>query len=202
MAMDAWADKGVKPPDSNYPTLKASTLVSFGDARSAFPKIPGVAFPPMMNELELLDFGPAFKGEGGRLVGAPPKLGARYNVYVPKPNEDGLDVGGVRPLEIRVPIGTHTGWNVRAAASRGPNLCALDGAFIPFAGTKEQRTASGDPRKSLEERYGSHDGYVNAVRQQAKALVAERFLRDEDAERAVKEAESSKVLTAGASSSR
>jgi hypothetical protein len=163
--------------------------MSLADARNAFPKIPGVTFPPMMNELELLDFGLGFKGEGGRLAPGAPKLGPRYNVYVPKPNEDGLDVGGVRPLEVRVPLGTHTGWNVRAKESRGPNLCALDGSFIPFAKTKEERAASGDPRKSLEERYGNHDGYMEAVSDAAKALVSERLLLEEDAARFVKEAQ-------------
>jgi len=144
--------------------------------------------------VELLDFGPAFKPEGGTLTQLPPKVGARYNVYVPRPNDDGLDVAGVRPLEIRVPLGTHTGWNVRAKESRGPNLCALDGSFIPFAATKAERTSAGDPRKSLEERYGSHDGYVNSLRDSAKALVAERFLLEEDAARLIKEAESQNVV--------
>jgi hypothetical protein len=54
--------------------------------------------------------------------------------------------------------------------------------------------ASGDPRRSLEERYGSHDGYVSAVKGAAKTLVAERFLLQEDADRYVKEAEASAVL--------
>jgi hypothetical protein len=199
MAMDAWADKGVKPPDSNYPTLQAGTLVSLDDARKVFPKIPGVMYPQQMDELELLDFGPAFKGEGGRLTQPQPKIGPRYNVYVPKPNEDGLDIGGVRPIEIRVPVGTHAGWNVRAKESRGPNLCALDGSFIPFAATKEQRTASSDPRKSLEERYGTHDGYVKAVRDAAMQLVTERFLIQEDAARFIKQAESSGILSSSSS---
>ncbi len=199
MALDAWAEHGVKPPDSNYPTLQAGTLVSLGDARSAFPKIPGVAFPGAMNELELLDFGASFTPEGGRLERVTPAIGPRYSVYVPKPNEDGLDIGGVRPLEIRVPIGTHTGWNVRAKESRGPNLCALDGSFVPFAATKEQRAATGDPRKSLQERYGSHEGYVRAVTEQAKTLVADRFLLEEDAARAVRDAASGDVLKSSGS---
>lgn len=193
-ALDAWADKGIKPPDSNYPTLQAGTLVSLSEARSAFPKIPGVAFPAMLNELELLDFGPDFRSEGGKLGLLPPKLGQSYKVYVPKPNEDGLSVAGIRPMEIRVPIGTNTGWNVRAKDSRGPNLCGLSGSFIPFATTKDQRIASGDPRKSFQERYGSHEGYVKAVREQAKKLVGERFLLEEDAARFIKEAEASHVL--------
>jgi len=202
MALDAWADKSVKPPDSTYPTLQAGTLVSIDEARRVFPKIPGVNFPMMVNGVELLDFGPGFKPEGGRLTQLPPKIGARYNIYVPKPNEDGLDVAGVRPLEVRVPIGTHTGWNVRKKESRGPNLCELAGSFMPFAVTKEQRTTSGDPRKSLQERYGSHDGYVRAVRDAAKSLVAERFLLEEDAARFVREAESSTVLVVATTSAR
>jgi hypothetical protein len=202
MALDAWADKGVAPPDSNYPTVRGGTLVSLRDARAAFPRIPGVSFPGMMNDLELLDFGPGFTSEGGRLAATPPKLGLRYALYVPKPNEDGLDVGGVRPLPIRAPLGTHTGWNVRAQASRGPNLCELAGSFIPFARTREERMAAGDPRRSLEERYGSHAGYVNAVRDQARALVTERFLLDEDAARAVRDAESSQVLAGAAAPTR
>jgi alpha/beta hydrolase family protein len=201
-ALDAWADKGVKPPDSNYPTLQGGTLVSIDEARKAFPKIPGVNFPAMVNGVELLDFGPGFTPQGGRLTELPPKIGARYSVYVPKPNEDGLDVGGIRPLEVRVPLGTHTGWNVRRKESRGPNLCELAGSFIPFAVTKEQRTTAGDPRKSLQERYGSHDGYVSAVRDATKALVRDRFLLEEDATRFVKEAESSTVLVVPTTSAR
>jgi len=194
VALDAWADKGVAPPASNYPTLKGGTLVSLQDARAAFPKIPGVSFPAFVNELELLDFGPAFTPEGGRLTRVSPKSGPSYSVYVPKSNADGLNVGGVRPLEIRVPVGTHTGWNVRAKEFRGPNMCPLTGSFIPFAATTDARVAAGDPRRSLQERYGSHDGYVRAVREQTKALVAERFLLDEDAARFVKQAETGGVL--------
>ena len=194
VALDGWADKSVKPPDSNYPTLRAGTLVSVDEARRAFPKIPGVNFPAMVNGVELLDFGPAFHSEGGTLTTLPPKIGPRYQVFVPKPDADGLDIAGLRPLEIRVPIGTHTGWNVRKAGFRAPNMCPLTGSFIPFAATKEQRTAAGDPRKSLEERYGNHDGYVSAVREQAKALVAERVLLDEGAARFIKEAETRDVL--------
>jgi hypothetical protein len=35
--------------------------------------------------------------------------------------------------------------------------------MVPFAITKAQRLAANDPRPSLEERYGTHDGYVAAV---------------------------------------
>lgn len=76
-------------------------------------------------------------------------------------------------------------------------MCPLTGSFIPFAATKEQRVAAGDPRRSLQERYGSHEGYVKAVSDAAKALVAERFLLEEDAVRFVKEAEAREIPITG-----
>jgi len=70
----------------------------------------------------------------------------------------------------------------------------LSGSFIPFAKAKAERLASNDPRLSFEERYGTHDGYVAAVREAAESLKAERFLLEEDAARLVSEARESPVL--------
>ena len=50
------------------------------------------------------------------------------------------------------------------------------------------------PRLSVEERYGDHKGYVDAVRQAAKRLVDDRLLLLADAETIVAEAENSVVL--------
>ncbi len=97
-------------------------------------------------------------------------------------------------MEIRVPLGTNTGWNVRAPGARAPNLCGLNGSFIPFAKTKAERLASGDPRRSLEERYQDHAGFVKAVRKAAMDLVHDRFLLQEDANTWIKAAEASNVL--------
>jgi Alpha/beta hydrolase domain len=63
-----------------------------------------------------------------------------------------------------------------------------DGSFIPFARTKQEREAAGDPRPSLEERYGSRDAYVAKVEAAAEALVAERLLLPADAAAYVKAA--------------
>lgn len=66
--------------------------------------------------------------------------------------------------------------------------------MIPFARTRAERQASGDPRLSLEERYGSHEGYVAAVRKAADRALAAGFLLRDDADRLVREAEASRVL--------
>ncbi|MDB5449407.1 MAG: hypothetical protein JWQ52_535 [Phenylobacterium sp.] len=66
--------------------------------------------------------------------------------------------------------------------------CGSNGGFIPFAATRAERVAKGDPRPSLEERYGSRDAYLGKVRAAAEALVARRLLLPEDAARIVAEA--------------
>jgi hypothetical protein len=66
--------------------------------------------------------------------------------------------------------------------------------LVPFAKTRAEREATRDPRPSLEERYGSHDGYVAAVRKGTARAVAAGFLLQGDAERLVREADASRVL--------
>jgi hypothetical protein len=121
-------------------------------------------------------------------------IGPRYQQYVPRSDEDGLNVAGVRPMQIRVPLGTSTGWNIRAPGHRAPNLCGLTGSFLAFANTKADRLASGDPRKSLQERYKDHDGFVKAVEKAARDLVRERFLLQQDADAFVAAAMASTIL--------
>ena len=70
----------------------------------------------------------------------------------------------------------------------------LNGSFFPFATTKAERMASGDPRASLEERYGDHRGFVRAVRQAARDLVQERLLLREDLRLYVDAAQESDIL--------
>jgi len=144
-----------------------------------------------------LNFGPLFGRFGGVITLQPPLLGPTYPQFVPRADRDGLDAAGVRPLQIRAPLGTNTGWNVRAQGHRPPNLCRLTGTFIPFAETKEERLASGDPRLSLRERYRTHRGFVRAVRRAARELVRERFLLEEDATTLINAAEASDVLRSG-----
>jgi alpha/beta hydrolase family protein len=193
-ALDAWADEGVPPPASSYPRLEDGTLVTVDQARETFPKIPGVMFPKAANGLNVLDFGPEFKSDGGRILHPIPKKRASYTIFVPKTDADGLDLAGIRPMEVRVPLGTNMGWNIRNDSMRSPHLCGLTGSFIAFAKTSAERMANGDPRLSLEERYRDHAGYVAAVKAEAAKMVAAGWLLPEDATRFVNRAEASNVL--------
>jgi hypothetical protein len=194
MALDAWADQGIAPPPSNYPRLEDGSLVTLDEARDAFPPIPDVEFPTVVNRAEVLNYGPEFSSVGGRLTVLPPLIGQSYMMFVPKPDQDGLDIAGVRTVDIRAPLGTNTGWALRAPGFRSPNLCGLSGQYIPFYETQAEREAHGDPRLSLEERYQTHRGFVRAVRQATRELVHDGMLLQEDAEIFVQAARDSDVL--------
>jgi len=152
----------------------------------------------VLSELNLLNYGPLFNPAGGILTVLPPLVGPPYpTILVPAPDRDGVSVAGIRQIQIRAPLGTNTGWNVRAPGHRAGNLCGpvtSPGSYIAFARTKKERQATGDPRKSLEERYGDHDGFVRAVSKAARELVRERFLLQADADTFIQAAQASDVL--------
>ena len=194
VALDEWADRGIEPPPSNYPDVRRGTLATVDEAARTFPAIPGVGFPTTVNGLDALGYGPTFGSGGGRQTVLPPSRGGSYQVLVPTTDRDGHDIAGIRTVDVAVPVGTNTGWNLYAAGPRGRDLCSLTGAFFPFARTRAERTASGDPRLSLEERYGDHAGFVAAVRDAAGESVVRRLLLPEDAEVLIAMAEESDIL--------
>jgi hypothetical protein len=106
-----------------------------------------------------------------------------------KVDKDGNDLGGVRDLYLEVPIGTYTGWNLGRHDRFEDGFCSLQGSFIPFARTKQERLETGDQRFSIEERYPDTETYVAAVRSAADKLVSARLLLPEVAKRLVGEAE-------------
>ena len=129
------------------------------------------------------DYGPEFRSAdlSGVITKEPPVVKQLIPTLVPKVDADGSDVGAV-PSVLR-----------QAPFDKGKQ-CTLSGGYIPFAKTKAERLASGDPRPSLEERYGSHAGYVAAVTAAAEKAVSERFLLREDADQLIAQASASDVL--------
>jgi hypothetical protein len=114
---------------------------------------------------------------------------------VPRVDTDGNELGGV-PVVLRdAPLGTYLGWNIVAAGFHQGKICNYAGGMIPFARTKAERMASGDPRPSLEERYHDHGGYVDAVRAAAANAVKQGFLLQVDADKLIKQAQDSNVLS-------
>jgi len=183
-ALTAWVVSGVEPPPSRYPTLAAGELVRPVRSAMGFPAIPGAPLPDnLINALPDYDFGPAFRYEdvSGAIGTQPPPIRGQIPMLVPRTDEDGNEVGGIPSVLRMVPLGTYLGWNVTAFGYFKGRTCGFSGGFIPFAKTRAERLASGDPRLSLEERYGTHEAYVERVRAAARQLVEQGFLLRDDA---------------------
>jgi hypothetical protein len=189
IALDAWATKGTAPPPSIVPHVVDGTLVPPdavhypkipATSYAGWPSLPAVQFnPAAMNVNLVLDFSHV----------PPVPTGKSYVTLVPQTDVDGNDLAGIRLPYLAAPLGTFTGWSLLKPEYGGaePDRCDSTqvGQFIPFANTKTERTASGDPRLSIEERYPTKETYVAAVRAAAEALVAQRVLLPEDSERIV-----------------
>jgi hypothetical protein len=123
------------------------------------------------------DLAPAESLAWPKIPGLPaPPPGARL---VPKIDVDGNESSGLRLPDQALPIATFTGWNAARDKSKGD--CA-SGAKLPFPISRAAREASGDPRQSLPERYGSRAYFVGALRSVADRLVKERLLLPQDAD--------------------
>jgi hypothetical protein len=205
-ALVGWIREGTEPPPSARPTIADGTLVAPDQVR--FPTIPanaygGVQRPALRlrgvhNPMSVQDYGPGFRAAdtAGVLEVDPPRLGTgRYNVLVAQVDADGNDLGGVRGVHLEVPIGTYTGWNHFVEERFEGGFCTLQGSFVPFAATRDERLRVGDARPSIEERYPTRQAYVDAVRTAAQGLVARRLLLPQDAQRLIAEAERDGVRT-------
>jgi hypothetical protein len=115
-------------------------------------------------------------------------------MWAPKVDADGNERGGVPVVLLDAPLGTYLGWNITASGFHKDQICNYVGGMVPFARTAAERRANGDPRLSLEERYGSHDGYVDKVRAAAARAVEQKFLLPEDAQALIEAARTSAVL--------
>ena len=196
-ALADWVVNGTLPPPSRYPTLAAGELVKAEHSAMGFPPIPGAPLPDnLLNALPDYDLGAGFRYAdlSGAIGRQPPAIRGYIPQLVPKTDADGNEVGGVPSVLHQAPLGTYLGWNVTASGYLKGRGCGFAGGYIPFARTKAERIAAGDPRSSLEERYGTHEAYVAKVRAASRRLLEQRFLLPEDADRLVREAEASDVL--------
>ncbi len=196
-ALVDWVVKGTLPPPSRYPRLERGELVAPTQAAMGFPAIPGAPLPDgILTPLYLYDFGPQFRYNdlSGVITMAPPAIRQILPTVVPRVDADGNESEGVASVLHQVPLGTYTGWNINAGGFHKGHIRTNTGGFIPFARTKAERLASGDPRPSLEERYETHAKYVAQVRAAAERLLRGRYLLQDDADRLIAQADASKVL--------
>lgn len=170
VALDDWVVSGKAPPLSRVPTLTEGTLVE--PDRTGFPVIPGAAVVRRTNRVtppgDWTDPRPADRA---------------YRTLVCRVDADGNEVAGIRLPDIAVPLATYTGWNEYKPPYPRGEIADRDGSCLPFAADKAAREASGDPRPSIAERYAGRADYLTRVQAVVQALLADRLLLPEDADR-------------------
>jgi hypothetical protein len=199
VALDEWAGKGKEPPASRIPRRSDGTAVwavtrpgfqtgTVPQADLGWPSIPGVTYTGVITTRYVLDFGPDFRD--GIISNYPPSVVGRpsYPIFVSKVDADGNEIAGIRFPAVEAPIATTTGWGLRSALNAGNDGCEANGQLIAFEKTQAARVAKGDPRLSLEERYGTKANYVQAVTNAARNLQKDRFLLQADVDAYIAEA--------------
>jgi len=157
--------------------MEDGSLVPPEQLADTFRSIPGVHFPEPLRRIHRLDFG----ANEGQPTKVPPEVGDPFPNLVAAVDQDGNETSGILLPAISVPVATCTGWNLRHQDMGGTGqILSNTGATIPFAATRAQREADGDPRPSLEERYATREDYLEQVSSAATGLVAQGYLLEED----------------------
>jgi hypothetical protein len=199
-----------KGHDKHHRSHWQPTLVEATKAAMGFPSgVPGIADSIFQADNFIFpvfdyDWGPFFDESeaNGVPTNAPPPIKHVIKMLVPRVDEDGNEMGGVPTVQNDAPLGTYLGWNITAGQGdvgfdgrpfHAGQVCNYIGGMVPFFKTKAQRLAAGDPRKSLEERYGTHDGYVAAVTQAANNAFNKGYLLAADRDALIQQAVASDV---------
>ena len=202
LSLRQWVLNGTPPPPSRYPTLAGGTLVDPTKAAMGFPVgVPGVPdsiFAPENFIFPVFDYdwGPGYNHSDATGVPSnlPPPIRSVIPMKVPRVDEAGNELGGVPTVLRDAPLGTYLGWNITASGFHQGQVCNYVGGYIPFATTQAERLATGDSRLSLQERYGTHDGYVAKVTAAANSAFAQGYLLAADRDALIAAAAASTVL--------
>lgn len=175
--MDAWVRSNTLPPASSYPKIADGTLVSLQEYR--FPAIPGVKKPHEASEGLRLNFGPNW--QQGILSFQPPKIGPDFPVLVSQVDADGNEHSGICLPEIVYPLATYATWNLRDPSIGAPDQrVSFEDSYIPFLKSAAEQVQTGDPRKSIAERYPSREYYFVRYSSVLDELVKQRWILPED----------------------
>ncbi len=181
IALDDWVRDGTEPPPSAYSTIATNTLAKPDGSDVGWRQLPGLPLPRHPRRPRRLDWGSRWSQ--GIIDREPPGLGDFFPIRLPRVDEDGNEIAGIRMPEIEVPLGTFTGWRFRTQEMGAPwALAGLQGVWLPFACSQTDADAAGDPRSPLAARYRDVDDYVARCLVAAQSLVDRRLLLARDLE--------------------
>ncbi|HST07815.1 MAG TPA: alpha/beta hydrolase domain-containing protein [Gemmatimonadaceae bacterium] len=177
-----WVVANREPPAPAYPRLAPGDLVAASEL--AAPKIPGVTVARIPYQPYRMDLGPRWPQ--GIIDREPPTLGVPYPVYVSRVDSIGNDLGGIRSVEILVPLATYFPWQLRTGQAGGADrLASFRGTFVPLPRTEADRAATGDPRPSIAALYGDKAHFIRRVDDAISSLIGRRLMLPQDSSVAI-----------------
>lgn len=184
-AMERWLVSNVAPPASRYPTVAAGTLVASNDigfpdlTNVVVPSGPGASPVPLSftyagvhNQLFLTDYANAVPVVN---------LTAQYRILVPKVDANGNETGGILVPDVKVPLASYTGWNIRGTGHAQGEGCTSNGGAIAFAVNPAAKSPGIDTRAALTDLYSGRADYQAQVAAAANALAGQGYLLPLDA---------------------
>lgn len=166
--LDQWVTEGIPPPASRHPRITDGTAVTREAVLAEFAKLPDVALlaPEKLQSIKCQVAKP--ENDDG-VVDHPVEETEAYPCYVSALNGELNETAGIQLPDLAVPLGTHSGWNARAAGTGGEDQAAIFAGFTLFF-----------PRSEIDKRYAGEASYLDAVAGQTDRLIAARFVLPED----------------------
>lgn len=178
--------QGKNPPASTYPTIDNGTLIKIENL--IYPNIPYFVPSKVMHTAYRADYGPQFSV--GIIDKQPPELGPVYHGKVPRVDKFGNEQGGIRNVEISVPLATYIPYSLRTGMAGDQNeLTDFYGTYIPFSVNKEEQFFRNDERPAINNLYKNKEDYLKKVKKAANKLMKQGFLLKEDGIYVLKRAE-------------
>lgn len=168
--------QGKEPPQNAYPKIENGTLVKIEELK--YPNIPYFAPSKVMHTAYRADYGPLFTV--GIIEKQPPELGPVYHGKVPQVDKYGNELGGIRNVELQVPLATYIPYSLRTGLPGNRNeLRDFYGTYIPFKANAGQKSAY-DQRPTVADLYKNEQDYLKKIKQAANKLIKQGFLLKED----------------------
>jgi hypothetical protein len=119
---------------------------------------------------------PLEEAKGDPTVLRAPAHLAKAIIEIPKRDEDGNAVGGVRLPDMQAPLGANARQNPPLSF-----LCMLAGAYVAFPLSQADADAAHDTHRPVLARYKTRNDYVDRIRAAARDLERDGFLLPDDA---------------------
>ncbi|MCB0667594.1 MAG: endonuclease/exonuclease/phosphatase family protein, partial [Saprospiraceae bacterium] len=176
VALLHWVRDNQLPPDSSYPLIREGELVA--PEKVDYPSIPSFIPAVKPQEPYRMDYGPEW--QKGIIANQPPVVGEPFPVLVPQVDTNGNELGGIRNVELEVPLATYIPYSLRENMAGGNGEIAdFRGTLIPFPVSEQPN----DARPAIKTLYPDKNEYLDQVRLYLEKLQEKDFILPRDIHR-------------------